>query len=149
MDRVSDVRRAELLSATRLLQTQDAISRAEFDRMELERALDQIETEQVVTLIEGLAITEADIAELEARISGLEKQLVMLSGSTEEPAKNASLLVLIHRQTDAKTESHVASLDEVVMPGDIVEALFVQDDARKLVAPTHQAQRPGQASEKP
>ncbi len=122
--RASDVRRAQLLSSTRLLQTQDAMANAEFDRRELERALDQLEFDREIQLTEALQQTELQIAENEARLAALKQQLVLLTGTDDTGvASQVEFVVMIHRNEDGQAQAAVAALDDLLHPGDVIEVV--------------------------
>ncbi len=124
VNRASDVRRAQLLSSTRLLQTQDAMANAEFDRRELERALDQLEFDREIQLTETLQLTQLDLAEAEARLDALKQQLLLLTGTEETgTAGEVEFVVMIHRQSNGETQTSVAALNDVLEPGDVIEVV--------------------------
>ncbi|MDH3667671.1 MAG: polysaccharide biosynthesis/export family protein [Paracoccaceae bacterium] len=122
--RASDVRRAQLLSSTRLLQTQDAMANAEFNRRELERALDQLEFDREIQLTEALQENELQLAENEARVAALKQQLVLLTGTDDTGiASQVEFIVMIHRKEDGKAQASVAALDDLLHPGDVIEVV--------------------------
>lgn len=135
MDRVSDVRRAELLSATRLLQTQDAIARAELARIELKRDLGRIRTDRAIELTKELDDTQTESAQLDSRIAALRQQLYLLTGTATEPSEGNISVVLMHRQVDdALPETQTASLADLLEPGDILEVVFRSEDEGESAA---------------
>lgn len=120
--RASDVRRLQLLSATRLLQTQDSTARSEMERLTLQAQVDRQVSDRVIVVMQQVEASDVNLSVLNSRITALQQQLAMLGVSVMDT--NQALVVRIHRSSGAGVEEILATMDDLVSPGDILEVSF-------------------------
>jgi polysaccharide export outer membrane protein len=128
--RVSESRRALLLSSTRRLQTTVELMRIQRQREDSARQIDRVASQRTITLLRELRDSSVHVAELRIKMRALGQKLQPVNGSAAIPAGTSNLQpqVTIVRKSDQKWEKIAASEDSDLQPGDIVEiALRPQD----------------------
>jgi polysaccharide export outer membrane protein len=128
--RVSESRRALLLSSTRRLQTTVELMRLQRQREDSARQIDRVASQRTITLLRELRDSSVHVAELRIKMRALGQKLQPVNGSAAIPAGTSNLQpqVTIVRKSDQKWEKIAASEDSDLQPGDIVEiALRPQD----------------------
>lgn len=118
--RLVDARRTILFSSTRYLQTIVEKSNAERGRDELRVKYEKLPDERRQTILSELQDANAKLATTRARLQGIGEKLVYtaLVRSQLVRGKGSEPDITIHR---AQGESIVASQDNELMPGDVVE----------------------------
>ena len=122
IQRTSDVRKSQLFTATRLLQTQDAVSRSKMNRMELERQMEQQVSDRLIVVAQAIEESELETTVLNAKIAAAQKELSVLGVTVVEDGQ--ALVVQIHRGSGPQKESFPASMDDILRPGDILEVSY-------------------------
>jgi polysaccharide export outer membrane protein len=117
--RISDVRKSQLLSATRVLQTQDAQSQTQMDKMALELQLDQRVSDRMIAIQQQIDQSDLNVTVFNNRIEAAQKELALLGVSVADTTQ--SLVMRIHRTTGSETVEIVASMDDTLLPGDVLE----------------------------
>ena len=119
--RLIETRRTTLLSASRLLEIEENLNRAEQIMAERARDISRFEEERVLMLLEEREAVRRDYLTAEARmnrLSGGLDQMTLLAGSLQLTTPPD---VTIHRQQDGVVQALSVDLDTPVLPGDIVE----------------------------
>jgi polysaccharide export outer membrane protein len=120
--RVSDARRAMLLSATRMLQTQSTMAQLERDRELQRRSLEAIDDKRRILVTTELQEVTGRIRQTKAKIQSTQSQIAYAGGlrfgaGTDD--LKAELWVV--RRTNGNAERTPADEDMRLMPGDVVE----------------------------
>ncbi|HEY5794021.1 MAG TPA: polysaccharide biosynthesis/export family protein [Bosea sp. (in: a-proteobacteria)] len=128
-NRVTDARRAMLISATRALQIGVQVASAEREREERTRAAARAVDQRRAALIKERDETALRVIQVQARIEANERKLVFLgnvasSGSTDEALK---LQVTIKRNLPDGPRTITADENTILLPGDTVEVLVRQN----------------------
>lgn len=129
--RLTDARRAVLLSSTRALQTTVQVSQLERDKGELTRKLERVDDQQALEAMEKLQVSEDNLTALRSRLNSINDKLVytgalrtqLLSGSRTR----ASIAVFRPNRTAPSTID--AAEDTELQPGDVVEVVLKPDPA--------------------
>lgn len=129
--RVSDVRHAQLLSATRLMQTQDAIVETGISRTEWELKILELALERQTQLVEQIGEAELEAAEAAARLDAARERLALLTIGEAATGEEEGLILAarVYRSAAGEIGSFVAELDRSLEPGDIVEFTLRREDA--------------------
>lgn len=136
--RLSDARRAALLSSNQLLQTIVETSNLERQRGEFERQLEKIDSQSRIDAWRELQDANLRVAQIIARLKGAGEKLVytgllrsQLARAGDEPR------ITVYRKGENGTESLAANENTELMPGDIVEvALRTETLVDKLAIPS-------------
>jgi polysaccharide biosynthesis/export protein len=122
MDRMLDIRRAQLASATRLLQSEEGLARANLDQTRLRHDKDILEEERKARIFAQIDETERSIRSAETRLSTVREQLQVVGaapvGLAIEPADP---IVTLHRDDANEVTAMKVPLDHKLLPGDVVE----------------------------
>lgn len=122
IDRLLDIRRAQLASATRLLQSEESLARANLDQTRLHHDKDILEEERKERIFAQIEETERAIRSAETRLSTLREQLQVIGaapvGLAIEPADP---IVTLHRNDGNDVAAMTVSSDHKLLPGDVVE----------------------------
>ncbi len=130
--RLAAVRRAVLLSSTRVLQTRGRLQDTNRRRAELQRQLEVLPLERRTRLREQLEQTTARLYVLETEIQGLKvKTHQSLSNSDLLGTGNSESMSIIVYRKDSKTKHRLqADLAFELMPGDHVEVSWRLNSAQ-------------------
>jgi polysaccharide biosynthesis/export protein len=123
IQRVTDARRAMLLSATRALQTEAEAARASLERDEISRSAQKLQDQRRIRLLTELQDNAAKIMRLQAQLRGAKEKLLLVGSlkSAWTDGKKARPQLTIHRGRDKETEQIIASEDTTLLPGDAIE----------------------------
>jgi len=122
-DRLLDVRRAQVLSATRLLSTQNDQERVALDAIRIANEANSTAPERTSAGLTEIVSLDARLSDIEARLlaakerlamAGLDAEAMMVTAGTEPSA-------LVHRRNGAEAEVMEIRLDELVEAGDVIE----------------------------
>ena len=116
-DRLSEARRAQLATQTRLLQTSDAISQMTLTRGRLERDLAAFESDRRTEILRQIAEAEQGLAEARARLLGTETRLLLAGANLGELPTRPEIRLTVTRGGEALED---VALDDPVLPGDVV-----------------------------
>lgn len=121
--RVTESRRALLLSSTRRLQTTVELMRLQRQREDSARQIDRAASQRTVTLLRELRDSNVHITDLRIRMRSLGQKLQPVNGSAAVPAGTADLKpqVTVVRKSGQSWEKIVASEDFDLEPGDVIE----------------------------
>lgn len=133
--RLTDARRAVLLSSTRALQTTVQVTQLERDKSEVARKLERVDDQQALDAMEKLQISEDNLTSLRSKLNGINDKLVytgalraqLLTGSRAR----ASISVF-HQNAPAQNRIDVAE-DTELQPGDVVEVALKPEPAMRGV----------------
>jgi len=115
--RVSEARRAALMSATRMLQTNVLLADAFKDRDELVRRLEKADEDWKVDILKDLQTANANLATAALRLRAIGLRVPLPTGSN---SVGSSPSILVYRKSTDKEEQLVGHLDMELMPGDVV-----------------------------
>jgi len=122
--RVTDARRAMLLSSTRHLQTQVEVMRLQRQQDDQRRQLDRLAAERKERLLTELNGTNAKLAELDAAVKAARQRLQPTGGggpALVDPDKMKPEVAIV-RNVNGQWSRKVTSPDTELEPGDVVEA---------------------------
>lgn len=131
--RLTDARRAVLLSSTRALQTTVQLTQLERDKSEVARKLERVDDQQALDALEKLQVAENNLATYRSRLNSINDKLVytgalraqLLSGS------RAQASIAVFRQGNASRSQLDAAEDTELQPGDVVEVALKPDPAMR------------------
>jgi polysaccharide export outer membrane protein len=124
--RVTDARRALMLSSTRKLQTDVQLIQMKKQHDELVRQTEKLDDERKITLLQQLQESEGKINSLRARLQGVAEKLryasarVQIARGGDIPAK-----IAVIRKAPAGRERLAADEDFELEPGDVVEVTLI------------------------
>lgn len=126
MDRLLDIRRALLLSSSRLLQTQNDIERIELDRKRLAANRAATGETRARTLIVDLDAATARLGEVTIRLAAAREALEIngIQALGVDPSAEPETAITIHRGVGAAAASIPAGMDDLVEPGDVIEVVL-------------------------
>lgn len=129
--RVTDSRRAVLLSSTRRLQTIANLTQVKQQRDEFVWRLDKVDTQRRIDVLRESRESQLRMTELRARLDGAAEKLRVLGQMVvlETGANVARPGVTIIRKGQMNWDRIPASEDTELRPGDTVEVVFRREDA--------------------
>lgn len=132
--RVTDARRAVMLSATRKLQTSAQLLQVKRQIDELSKSLSGIDDKNKIELLEGLQDATVKAAALRAKLDGLREKLQLMQGRIGSRRGDDLIPQLsIIRQRANGHETLPAQDGTELQPGDVVEVtLELNQDRRKI-----------------
>ncbi len=128
MPRVTDARRALLLTSTRKLQTASQLMKLQETRLELERRSERLDTQRKSDLLRELQERNVRLQQIRATLQSVEDKLQytgliksqLVRGAAEKPK------VLVVRKGDGGRQQLDADEDFELQPGDVVEVALHQ-----------------------
>ncbi|MBN9551792.1 MAG: polysaccharide biosynthesis/export family protein [Alphaproteobacteria bacterium] len=130
-NRLSDVRRALLLSSSGALQTSVELMRARRQQEDYVRQRERNDNQRRIVLLTDLKDTNARLADVTARLHAASEKLQPTGASTGRPlpiaGETIQAQVTIVRRIGEEWRKLQADEDTIVMPGDTVEARFSSD----------------------
>lgn len=126
--RVTDARRAMLISATRALQIGVQVATAERDQEERARAMARSIDQRRADLMKQRDESALRLAQLKSRMEANDRKLVFMGGASkqvlgDDPAK---LRITIKRDSVDGLQTIAATEDTLLTPGDVVEVALKQ-----------------------
>jgi polysaccharide biosynthesis/export protein len=121
--RVTDARRAVLLSSTRKLQTVVQLMQLKREQDEVQTKFDQLDDQRRIELLGGLQDANAKLGDLRAKLQGIEEKIRvtdLLRSQLAEGGGNGPEIVII-RKSGTGLLHLVASEETELQPGDVVE----------------------------
>lgn len=126
--RVTDARRALLLSSTRKLQTQSQFMKLQRDRMEFARQGERIDAQRKSDLLRELQDRNVRLSEIRARLQSIDEKMrytgvlksQLVNGSGDKPE------LTVMRKTKLGRERIDADEDYELQPGDVLEVALRQ-----------------------
>jgi len=125
-DRVVDARRASLVSATRVLQTENQMNEAERERDELVRRRERLQDQRRKELLSEISALENNVATLRLRVRAARQRLLYSGNLSSEPGRisEATAEVIIYRRDDKTIGRLAATEDTDLSPGDAIEVIL-------------------------
>lgn len=109
--RLSEARRAAVLSSTQMLQTVVEITNIERQRGEFARLLDKLDSQTRMDSLKELQDANLKLEQISTRLQSTSEKLRVKGGRPE---------IWVYRKTEAGTENVLASEDMELSPGDVV-----------------------------
>jgi polysaccharide export outer membrane protein len=121
--RVTESRRALLLSSTRRLQTTVELMRLQRQRDDFVRQIERVANLRIITLLRELKDSNVRVADLRIKMRALSQKLQPVGGTGAVPVGTSDLRpeVTIVRKTGQQWERIAASVDFDVEPGDVID----------------------------
>jgi polysaccharide export outer membrane protein len=121
--RVTDNRRAVLLSSTRKLQTGAELMQLKRQQGDLERQLERLDDQRRIDLLGELQEAEVKLSEIRAKLQGIgdKLQYTALLKSRLMRGNGYKLEVAITRRNETGVQRVVANEDSDLQPGDVVD----------------------------
>lgn len=122
--RVTESRRALLLSSTRQLQTRVELIQLQRQRADYQRQLERVDSQRAINQLRELTESAARLADLRARLLAQSQKLQPTGGASAALVTGAERFqadITIVRRRDQKWESIRAVEDEEIQPGDVIE----------------------------
>jgi polysaccharide biosynthesis/export protein len=133
--RVTEARRAVMLSSSRALETNAHLIQVRKQRNELMRQIEKVDSLRKVELLKELEETTVRLAAAEAKLKatlvGLQNTLPPMTSSEASQRRR----ITIFRKTEDGDKSFVATGDTELLPGDVVEVTIRRDEAEVAGAP--------------
>lgn len=124
--RVSESRRALLISSSRRLETTVQLMRTRLQVEEYGRQLERVANQRRITLLRGLRDSNLRLADLSVRIQAVSERLRPLGNVSSMPGAGNDLRseVVIVRKAGQQWQRLPSTEDTEVEPGDVIEAVF-------------------------
>ena len=121
--RVTESRRALLLSSTRRLQTTVELMRLQRQREDFLRQIERFASQRTITLLRELKDSNVRVADLRVRMQALSQKLQPVGGAGAVPIGTSDLRpeVTIVRKVGQQWDRIATSVDFDVEPGDVVD----------------------------
>lgn len=127
--RVTDARRAMLLSATRALQTGAEASQVRMALDEMSRTLQRRHDERRIRLLTELQESRTKFVRLQAQLAAARQKLGLVGGmkSMWSNGRTGEPEIVVYRNANGKEEKFVGSEATPLVPGDVVEVALHVD----------------------
>lgn len=122
--RLTESRRALLLSTTKQVQTRSEIISAERRRGELERQLDKLPDERRITTLQELQKARLSLATTRAKLQTLAQQLPNAMKQIAGVKETKTPKFVVYRSSHQGEHSFIGDGDTELQPGDVVEVLM-------------------------
>lgn len=121
--RVTESRRALLLSSTRRLQTTVELMRLQRQREDSARQIDRVASQRTIALLREFRDSNVHVTDLRIKMRSLGQKLQPVGGGAALPAGTSDLRpqVIVVRKSGQQWEKIAASEDFDVEPGDVIE----------------------------
>ncbi|MDW9539644.1 exopolysaccharide biosynthesis protein [Sinorhizobium meliloti] len=138
--RLSEARRAVLMSSTQLLDTIVQASNIERQRGEFVRQLNKIDSERQIAALGELQVAYMNLAQISARLEGTAQKLA-LTGQAQSTLLIAAGRpeITVHREREQGAETLPGSEDLGLAPGDVVEVVLPKTNFAGALAPSPRA----------
>ncbi|MDW9441436.1 exopolysaccharide biosynthesis protein [Sinorhizobium meliloti] len=138
--RLSEARRAVLMSSTQLLDTIVQASNIERQRGEYVRQLNKIDSERQIAALGELQVAYMNLAQISARLEGTAQKLA-LTGQAQSTLLIAAGRpeITVHREREQGAETLPGSEDLGLAPGDVVEVVLPKTNFAGALAPSPRA----------
>jgi len=134
--RVTDSRRAVLLSSTRKLQTAAQLMQLKRQQEDLHRQLERLDDQRRIDLLRDLQDAGTRLGELRAKLQGIgdKLQYTALLRSQLVRGGSRSPLIIVIRKNEEGRERIVANEESELQPGDVVEISLQSVDTSGIPA---------------
>lgn len=138
--RLSEARRAVLMSSTQLLDTIVQASNIERQRGEYVRQMNKIDSERQIAALGELQVAYMNLAQISARLEGTAQKLA-LTGQAQSTLLIAAGRpeITVHREREQGAETLPGSEDLGLAPGDVVEVVLPKTNFAGALAPSPRA----------
>jgi polysaccharide export outer membrane protein len=136
--RVTEARRALLLSSSRQLETNAQLIHVRKQRNELMRQIEKLDNQRNLELLKELQEASVRLAGTEAKLKATLVGLQNTSPPMAPAEASRRRLVTIFRKTEDGGKSFIATGDTELLPGDVVDVSIRRDDAEIAGVPTAQ-----------
>jgi polysaccharide biosynthesis/export protein len=121
--RVTENRRALLLSSTRSLQTSVEMMKLQRQGLDLRRQIERVASQRTINLLKEQKDSNVHLADLRVKMLALSQKLQPLGGTGALPVGTSNLYpeVTVVRKRDQRWDRIPASVDFDVEPGDVIE----------------------------
>jgi len=132
--RVTENRRALLLSSTRSLQTSVEMMRLQRQRHDFLRQIERGGTQRTINLLKDQKDSNVRLADLRVKMLALSQKLQPVGGTGAVPIGTNNLYpeVVVARRIDQRWDRIAASVDFDVEPGDVIEVALRPSATAKL-----------------
>jgi polysaccharide export outer membrane protein len=132
--RVTESRRALLLSSTRSLQTSVEMMRLQRQHHELLRQIERVASQRTINLLKEQKDSNVRLADLRVKMLALSQKLQPVAGTGAVPVGTSNLHpeVTVVRRLGQRWDKIAASVDFDVEPGDVIEVLLRPSATAKL-----------------
>jgi polysaccharide export outer membrane protein len=132
--RVSESRRALLLSSTRRLQTSVELMRLQRQREDFLRQMERVTSQRTINLLKEQKDSSVRLADLRVRMQALSQKLQPVGGTGAIPIGTSDLHpeVTVVRRLGQRWDRIAASVDFDVEPGDVIEVALRPSATSKL-----------------
>jgi len=132
--RVSESRRALLLSSTRRLQTSVEVLRLQRQREEMLRQAERVKSQRTINLLREQKDSSVRLADLRVRMQALSQKLQPVGSTGAVPVGTSDLNpeVTVVRKLGQRWDRIAASVDFDVEPGDVIEVALRPSPATRL-----------------
>jgi polysaccharide export outer membrane protein len=124
--RVTDARRAVLLSSTRQLQTASQLMQVRKQQDDLSRQLERLDDQRKITLIQELEAANVKSKEVQAKLRSAQEKLEYAASPKALGSAGKPHLTVLRKGSDG-WESRPAEEEVELQPGDVVEIALSQD----------------------
>ena len=132
--RVTDARRAVLLSSTRKLQTTVQLMQLRKQQGEVARQLQRLDDQRRIKLLQDLQDAGVKLSQFRAKLQSTAEKLQYTAARSQlAPANEINAQIAIIRKSEKGRERIDANADSELQPGDVVEIALRLDDASGLV----------------
>jgi polysaccharide biosynthesis/export protein len=133
--RVTESRRALLLSSTRRLQTTVELMRLQRQREDFLRQIERQVSQRTITLLRELKESSVRLADLRVRMQALSQKIQPIGGAGAVPIGTSNLQpeITIVRKAGQQWDRIAASVDFDVEPGDVVDVALRPSAAANVV----------------
>jgi polysaccharide export outer membrane protein len=132
--RVSESRRALLLSSTRRLQTSVELMRLQRQREDFLRQMERVTSQRTINLLKEQKDSSVRLADLRVRMQALSQKLQPIGGTGAIPIGTSDLHpeVTVVRRVGQRWDRIAASVDFDVEPGDVIEVALRPSGSARL-----------------
>ncbi|MBM6584154.1 polysaccharide biosynthesis/export family protein [Microvirga sp. BT689] len=129
IQRVTDARRAMLLSATRALQTEVEAARATLEKDQIARSMQKLQDQRRIRIFTELQDNAAKIRRIQTQLKAVKGKLTLVGAlkSAWNDSKMTQPQIVVHRTDGKQREQIAATEDTPLMPGDSVEVILPLD----------------------
>jgi polysaccharide export outer membrane protein len=121
MPRVTEARRALLLSSTRQLQTNAQLMQVTRQRGELARQLEKLDDQRAIALLKELQDAGERLSGIRAKLQSIGEQLQLTSRTQSPGESRRKLEITVFRKGETGGMRFAADSDTELQPGDVVE----------------------------
>jgi polysaccharide export outer membrane protein len=135
--RVTDARRAVLLSATRKLQTMAQLMQERRQQGDLTRQIEKLEDQRRADLLRELQDADVRVSEIRARLQGIGMKRHNMGAAKSQlmRGQEAKPELTIHRIGERSWERFKAQEDSELQPGDVVEVVLLFERTAEMNFP--------------